>query len=52
LIKFTYFIFYKELSIIKDLVYIFIKVIFLNYGLLINIILNKISYLPRSFKNP
>ncbi|KAK1517987.1 uncharacterized protein CCOS01_12244, partial [Colletotrichum costaricense] len=34
LTKFTYFIFYKTLSIIKDLVYIFIKVIFLNYGLL------------------
>ncbi|KAI3547299.1 hypothetical protein CSPX01_03736 [Colletotrichum filicis] len=29
-----YFIFYKKLSIIKNLVYIFIKVILLNYGLL------------------
>ncbi|KAI3545575.1 hypothetical protein CSPX01_04881, partial [Colletotrichum filicis] len=41
LTKFTYFIFYKELSIIKDLVYVFIKVIFLNYGLLKEIIFNK-----------
>ncbi|KAK1477836.1 hypothetical protein CABS01_03138, partial [Colletotrichum abscissum] len=41
LTKFTYFIPYKELSIIEDLVYIFIKVIFLNYGLLKKIIFNK-----------
>ncbi|KAI3535956.1 hypothetical protein CSPX01_11113, partial [Colletotrichum filicis] len=41
LIKFTYFIPYKELSIIKDLVYVFIKVIFLNYGLLKEISFNK-----------
>ncbi|UQC81185.1 uncharacterized protein CLUP02_06671, partial [Colletotrichum lupini] len=39
--KFTYFILYKELSIIKDLVYIFTKTILLNYGLLKEIILNK-----------
>ncbi|KAK1492825.1 hypothetical protein CTAM01_09776, partial [Colletotrichum tamarilloi] len=41
LTKFVYFIPYKELSTIKDLVYIFIKVIFLNYGLLRKIISNK-----------
>ncbi|KAK1496675.1 hypothetical protein CTAM01_08313, partial [Colletotrichum tamarilloi] len=41
LIKFTYFIFYKELSIIKNLIYVFTKVIFLNYGLLKKIIFNK-----------
>ncbi|KAK1524274.1 uncharacterized protein CCOS01_09361, partial [Colletotrichum costaricense] len=41
LTKFAHFIFYKELSTIKDLVYIFIKIIFLNYGLLKEIILNK-----------
>ncbi|KAI3534482.1 hypothetical protein CSPX01_12099, partial [Colletotrichum filicis] len=41
LIKFTYFIFYKKLSIIKDLVYVFTKVILLNYGLLKEIIFNK-----------
>ncbi|KAI3545146.1 hypothetical protein CSPX01_05096, partial [Colletotrichum filicis] len=41
LIKFTYFIPYKKLSTIKNLVYIFIKVIFLNYGLLKEIIFNK-----------
>ncbi|KAK1450915.1 hypothetical protein CMEL01_16773, partial [Colletotrichum melonis] len=41
LTKFIYFISYKEFSIIKDLVYTFIKVIFLNYGLLIKIIFNK-----------
>ncbi|KAK1461781.1 hypothetical protein CCUS01_01371, partial [Colletotrichum cuscutae] len=39
--KFTYFIFYKELSTIKNLVYVFIKVILLNYGLLKEIISNK-----------
>ncbi|UQC87821.1 uncharacterized protein CLUP02_13342, partial [Colletotrichum lupini] len=41
LIKFVYFILYKELSTIKDLLYIFIKVIFSNYSLLKKIILNK-----------
>ncbi|KAK1504311.1 uncharacterized protein CCOS01_16904, partial [Colletotrichum costaricense] len=41
LIKFTYFIFYKKLSTIKNLIYIFTKVIFLNYGLLKEIIFNK-----------
>ncbi|KAI3535955.1 hypothetical protein CSPX01_11112, partial [Colletotrichum filicis] len=40
-IKFIYFIFYKKLSIIKNLVYVFIKIIFLNYGLLKEIILNR-----------
>ncbi|UQC79051.1 uncharacterized protein CLUP02_04530, partial [Colletotrichum lupini] len=45
LIKFVYFIFYKELNIIKDLVYVFTKVILLNYSLLKKIILIKISYL-------
>ncbi|UQC87600.1 uncharacterized protein CLUP02_13118, partial [Colletotrichum lupini] len=41
LTKFVYFIFYKELSTIKDLVYIFIKVIFLNYSLLKEINFNR-----------
>ncbi|KAK1523154.1 hypothetical protein CPAR01_14007, partial [Colletotrichum paranaense] len=41
LIKFVYFIFYKKLSTIKDLVYIFTKVILSNYGLLKEIIFNK-----------
>ncbi|UQC78025.1 uncharacterized protein CLUP02_03499, partial [Colletotrichum lupini] len=41
LTKFTYFISYKEFNIIKDLVYVFIKVIFLNYSLLKEIIFNK-----------
>ncbi|KAK1461042.1 hypothetical protein CMEL01_14678, partial [Colletotrichum melonis] len=41
LTKFAYFIPYKELSTIKDLVYIFTKVIFLNYSLLKEIIFNK-----------
>ncbi|UQC90002.1 uncharacterized protein CLUP02_15533, partial [Colletotrichum lupini] len=41
LTKFTYFILYKKFSIIKNLVYIFIKVIFLNYGLLKKIIFNR-----------
>ncbi|KAK1500217.1 hypothetical protein CTAM01_06816, partial [Colletotrichum tamarilloi] len=41
LIKFAYFIFYKKFNIIKNLVYIFTKVIFSNYGLLKKIIFNK-----------
>ncbi|KAK1508754.1 hypothetical protein CTAM01_02540, partial [Colletotrichum tamarilloi] len=41
LTKFIYFIFYKKLSTIKDLVYIFTKVILLNYGLLKKIISNR-----------
>ncbi|KAK1456890.1 hypothetical protein CMEL01_16247, partial [Colletotrichum melonis] len=41
LTKFVYFIFYKKLNIIKDLVYIFIKVILSNYSLLKEIIFNK-----------
>ncbi|KAK1473561.1 hypothetical protein CABS01_04223, partial [Colletotrichum abscissum] len=41
LTKFIYFIFYKKLNIIKNLVYIFTKVIFLNYSLLKKIIFNK-----------
>ncbi|KAK1493786.1 hypothetical protein CTAM01_09247, partial [Colletotrichum tamarilloi] len=41
LTKFIYFIPYKELSTIEDLVYIFIKVILSNYGLLKEIILNR-----------
>ncbi|KAK1475851.1 hypothetical protein CABS01_15557, partial [Colletotrichum abscissum] len=39
--KFIYFILYKELSTIKDLVYIFTKVILLNYNLLKEIIFNR-----------
>ncbi|KAK1482997.1 hypothetical protein CABS01_02733, partial [Colletotrichum abscissum] len=41
LTKFIYFIPYKKLNTVKDLVYIFIKVIFLNYSLLKEIIFNK-----------
>ncbi|KAK1525691.1 uncharacterized protein CCOS01_08109, partial [Colletotrichum costaricense] len=41
LIKFIYFIPYKEFNTVKDLVYVFIKVIFLNYGLLKEIIFKK-----------
>ncbi|UQC89063.1 uncharacterized protein CLUP02_14591, partial [Colletotrichum lupini] len=41
LTKFIYFIFYKESSIIKDLIYVFIKVIFSNYSLLKEIIFDK-----------
>ncbi|KAK1528649.1 uncharacterized protein CCOS01_06483, partial [Colletotrichum costaricense] len=41
LTKFIYFIFYKEFSTIKNLVYVFTKAIFLNYGLLKKIIFNK-----------
>ncbi|UQC81814.1 uncharacterized protein CLUP02_07300, partial [Colletotrichum lupini] len=41
LIKFVYFIFYKKLNIIKDLIYIFTKTIFSNYNLLKEIILDR-----------
>ncbi|KAK1475639.1 hypothetical protein CABS01_03916, partial [Colletotrichum abscissum] len=41
LTKFIYFILYKKLNTIKDLVYIFTKVIFLNYSLLKEIIFNR-----------
>ncbi|KAK1502715.1 hypothetical protein CABS01_09326, partial [Colletotrichum abscissum] len=41
LTKFTYFIFYKKLNIIKNLIYVFTKVIFLNYNLLRKIIFNR-----------
>ncbi|KAK1481054.1 hypothetical protein CTAM01_14123, partial [Colletotrichum tamarilloi] len=41
LTKFAHFISYKKLSTIKNLVYIFTKVILLNYGLLKKIIFNK-----------
>ncbi|KAK1479052.1 hypothetical protein CTAM01_14852, partial [Colletotrichum tamarilloi] len=41
LTKFTYFIPYKKLNTIKNLVYIFTKVILLNYGLLKEIIFNR-----------
>ncbi|UQC88581.1 uncharacterized protein CLUP02_14106, partial [Colletotrichum lupini] len=41
LTKFTYFILYTKSSTIKDLVYIFTKVILLNYNLLKEVISNK-----------
>ncbi|OHF01560.1 hypothetical protein CORC01_03050, partial [Colletotrichum orchidophilum] len=41
LIKFTYFILYKEASNIKKLIYIFFKIVIINYGLLKEIIFNK-----------
>ncbi|KAK1513973.1 uncharacterized protein CCOS01_13913, partial [Colletotrichum costaricense] len=41
LTKFVYFILYKKLNTIKNLVYIFIKVIFSNYSLLKEIIFNR-----------
>ncbi|UQC78842.1 uncharacterized protein CLUP02_04319, partial [Colletotrichum lupini] len=41
LTKFAYFILYKKLNTIKDLVYVFTKVILLNYNLLKEIISNK-----------
>ncbi|KAK1448930.1 hypothetical protein CMEL01_08245, partial [Colletotrichum melonis] len=41
LTKLVYFIFYKKVSIIKNLVYVFTKVIFSNYKLLKEIIFNK-----------
>ncbi|KAK1511500.1 hypothetical protein CABS01_07458, partial [Colletotrichum abscissum] len=41
LTKFIYFIPYKELNTIKNLVYIFTKVILSNYNLLKEIIFNK-----------
>ncbi|OHE94711.1 hypothetical protein CORC01_10020, partial [Colletotrichum orchidophilum] len=41
LIKFTYFILYKEINNIKELVYTFLKIVIINYGLPIEIISNK-----------
>ncbi|UQC84317.1 uncharacterized protein CLUP02_09813, partial [Colletotrichum lupini] len=41
LTKFTYFIPYKKSSTVKDLIYVFIKVILSNYSLLKEIIFNK-----------
>jgi hypothetical protein len=41
LIKYAYFIFYKEESIVKDLIYAFNKNVIANYGILKKIISNK-----------
>ncbi|OHF02287.1 hypothetical protein CORC01_02280, partial [Colletotrichum orchidophilum] len=40
-IKFTYFILYKEASNTKELIYIFFKIIIINYSLLKKIVFNK-----------
>ncbi|KAK1446816.1 hypothetical protein CCUS01_02375, partial [Colletotrichum cuscutae] len=45
LTKFTYFVFYKESNIIKNLVHVFTKVILSNYNLLKRLFLIKMSYL-------
>ncbi|OHE97410.1 hypothetical protein CORC01_07315, partial [Colletotrichum orchidophilum] len=41
LIKFFYFILYKEISNIKELIYTFFKIIIINYGLPKKIVFNK-----------
>ncbi|OHF04348.1 hypothetical protein CORC01_00200, partial [Colletotrichum orchidophilum] len=41
LIKFIYFILYKKVSNIKELIYIFFKIIIINYSLLKEIVFNK-----------
>ena len=41
LIKYRYFVLYKELSLIKELAYIFLKIIINNYRLPKSIIFNK-----------
>ncbi|OHE90249.1 hypothetical protein CORC01_14454, partial [Colletotrichum orchidophilum] len=41
LIKFTYFILYKKINNIKELIYTFFKIIIINYGLLKKIVFNK-----------
>ncbi|PTB34695.1 hypothetical protein M441DRAFT_155126, partial [Trichoderma asperellum CBS 433.97] len=41
LFKQAYFLLYKKFYIIKDLVYFYIKYIFIKYKLLVEIILNK-----------
>ncbi|OHE94820.1 hypothetical protein CORC01_09927, partial [Colletotrichum orchidophilum] len=39
--KFTYFILYKEISNIKELIYTFFKIIIINYGLFKEIVFDK-----------
>ncbi|OHE90427.1 hypothetical protein CORC01_14277, partial [Colletotrichum orchidophilum] len=41
LIKFTYFILYKKISNIKELIYTFFKIVIINYGLFKKIVSNK-----------
>ncbi|OHE96254.1 hypothetical protein CORC01_08472, partial [Colletotrichum orchidophilum] len=41
LIKFTYFILYKEVNNIKELIYTFLKIIIINYSLFKEIVFNK-----------
>ncbi|KAF0319151.1 hypothetical protein GQ607_013544, partial [Colletotrichum asianum] len=41
LIKYTYFILYKEVSNVKEYTYIFLKYIITNYRILKEIILNR-----------
>ncbi|OHE97409.1 hypothetical protein CORC01_07314, partial [Colletotrichum orchidophilum] len=40
-IKFIYFILYKEVNNIKELIYTFFKIVIINYNLLKEIIFNK-----------
>ncbi|OHE94841.1 hypothetical protein CORC01_09859, partial [Colletotrichum orchidophilum] len=39
--KFIYFILYKEINNIKELIYTFFKIIIINHGLLKEIVFNK-----------
>ncbi|OHE97832.1 hypothetical protein CORC01_06867, partial [Colletotrichum orchidophilum] len=41
LIKFIYFILYKKVNNIKELIYTFFKIIIINYGLPKKIVFNK-----------
>ncbi|OHF04305.1 hypothetical protein CORC01_00644, partial [Colletotrichum orchidophilum] len=41
LTKFAYFILYKKVNNIKKLIYTFLKIIIINYGLLKKIVFNK-----------
>ncbi|OHF04303.1 hypothetical protein CORC01_00642, partial [Colletotrichum orchidophilum] len=41
LIKFAYFILYKKINNIKKLIYTFLKIVIINYGLFKKIIFNK-----------
>ncbi|OHF00707.1 hypothetical protein CORC01_04024, partial [Colletotrichum orchidophilum] len=41
LIKFIYFILYKKVNNIKELIYTFFKIVIINYGLLKEIVFNK-----------
>ncbi|KAF0330641.1 hypothetical protein GQ607_002045, partial [Colletotrichum asianum] len=49
LIKYTYFILYKEVSNVKEYTYIFLKYIITNYRILKEVILNRDKIFTSNF---